>query len=241
MPNVQPEPVAPKNPSASSAPLHLVWDWNGTVLNDFEIILRSTNASFGDHGLPAITADQYRTQIKMPIRSFYAEILGQEPTDEEWEAMDASFHRYYVAFEREARLSDGLPDLFREWAGRGRSQSLLSMYHDDKLVPAVRHHGIAHHFALVQGTRPPRPARKSTHLRDHLDRLGLDPARVVLIGDSPDDAHAAQSVGAHAILYSGGFAAVQSLRSAGAPIVDDLAAAVAMIDEVLAADAQAGA
>ena len=216
-------------------PLHLVWDWNGTVLNDFEIILRSTNDSFGDHGLPPITADQYRTQIKMPIRAFYADILGHEPTDEEWEAMDATFHKYYVAYEREARLSDGLPDLFRHWAGRGRSQSLLSMYHDDKLVPVVRHHGISHHFALVQGTRPPRPARKAEHLADHLRQLRLDPARVVLIGDSPDDANAAFSVGARVILYGGGFAAAAALQATGAPIADTLDAAVAMIDE-LAAD-----
>ncbi|MFL6114698.1 MAG: HAD family hydrolase [Catenulispora sp.] len=214
--------------------VHLVWDWNGTVLNDFEIILRSTNDSFGDHGLPPITADQYRTQIKMPIRAFYADILGRDPTDEEWEALDASFHRYYVAYERQARLSDGLPDLFRDWADRGHSQSLLSMYHDDKLVPVVTHHGIAHHFTLVQGTTPPRPARKAEHLQDHLRRLDVDPSQVVLIGDSPDDAYAAQSVGAHAILYSGGFAAAQSLAATGARIADTLIAAVEMIDEVVA-------
>ncbi|NUP46785.1 MAG: HAD family hydrolase [Catenulispora sp.] len=214
--------------------MHLVWDWNGTVLNDFEIILRSTNDSFAAHGLPPITADQYRTQIKMPIRAFYADILGYEPTDEQWEAMDMTFHDYYVAYERQARLSDGLPDLFRDWAGRGRSQSLLSMYHDDKLVPVVRHHGISHHFALVQGTRPPRPARKAEHLADHLGRLRVDPARVVLIGDSPDDAAAAASVGARVILYSGGFAAAASLRATRAPIAATLAEAVALIDELAA-------
>ncbi|WP_344671777.1 HAD family hydrolase [Catenulispora yoronensis] len=217
-------------------PLHLVWDWNGTVLNDFEIILRSTNDSFGDHGLAPITAEQYRTQIKMPIRSFYADILGHEPTDEEWEGLDSTFHKYYVAYERQARLSDGLPDLFRDWAGRGHSQSLLSMYHDDKLVPVVGHHGIAHHFALVQGTTPPRPARKAEHLADHLRRLRMEPSRVVLIGDSPDDAAAARSVGARVILYSGGFAAAASLRATGAPIADSLIAAVAMIEELGAAE-----
>ncbi|NUR58274.1 MAG: HAD family hydrolase [Catenulispora sp.] len=228
-------PNLPKLPEPSrKAPLHLVWDWNGTVLNDFEIILRSTNDSFGDHGVPPITADQYRTQIKMPIRAFYTDILGHAPTDEEWEAMDATFHDYYVAYERQARLSDGLPDLFRAWAGRGHSQSLLSMYHDDKLVPAVAHHGIAHHFALVQGTKQPRPARKAEHLADHLRRLRVDPATVVLIGDSPDDAAAAYSVGARVVLYAGGFAATSSLVATGAPIADTLAAAVAMIEELAA-------
>ena len=141
--------TVPKN----HQPFHLVWDWNGTVLNDFEIILRSTNDSFRDHGLPPITADQYRTQIKMPIRAFYADILGHDPTDEAWEALDATFHKYYVAYEREARLSDGLPDLFSDWSGRGHSQSLLSMYHDDKLVQVVRLGGGEAKFNLTRAPR----------------------------------------------------------------------------------------
>jgi phosphoglycolate phosphatase-like HAD superfamily hydrolase len=216
----------------SNAPLHLVWDWNGTVLNDFAVILRSTNDSFADAGLPPITAEQYRAQIKLPIRSFYADILGRAPSDAEWERLDESFHKYYVRYEREAALSDGLPDLLHDWAARGRTQSLLSMYHDDKLVPVVEHHGLTAFFALVQGTTPPRPPRKGVHLADHLARLGVDPERTVLIGDSPDDAHAAESVGARAVLYSGGFAAAESLRATGAPIAATLAEAVALLDEL---------
>lgn len=211
-------------------PRHLVWDWNGTVLDDFPIILRATNESFREAGLPEITADQYRTQIKMPIRAFYTDILGYEPSDEQWEVLDETFHRHYVQGEKEARLSAGLPTLLQEWADRGRTQSLLSMYHDDKLVPVVRHHGIADYFALVQGTTPPRPPRKGLHLADHLRRLDVDPSTVVLIGDSPDDAHAAESVGARVVLYTGGFTAVPSLRATGAPIVDTLAEAVALIE-----------
>ncbi|MFD0631376.1 HAD family hydrolase [Catenulispora yoronensis] len=89
---------------------------------------------------------------------------------------------------------------------------------------------------MVQGTTPPRPARKAEHLADHLRRLRMEPSRVVLIGDSPDDAAAARSVGARVILYSGGFAAAASLRATGAPIADSLIAAVAMIEELGAAE-----
>jgi phosphoglycolate phosphatase-like HAD superfamily hydrolase len=107
------------------------------------------------------------------------------------------------------------------------------MYHDEKLVPVVEHHGLTPYFELVQGTTPPRPPRKGVHLADHLERLGIsDGSRVVLIGDSPDDAHAAESVGARAVLYSGGFAARAKLTATGAPIADTLAEAVAMIDNL---------
>jgi phosphoglycolate phosphatase-like HAD superfamily hydrolase len=52
--------------------LHLVWDWNGTVLNDFDVSFRSTNSSFRDAGLPEITTATYRALLRSPIRSFYA-------------------------------------------------------------------------------------------------------------------------------------------------------------------------
>ena len=56
-------------------------------------------------------------------------LLGREPSDEEWEFLDHTFHAYYVRYEREARLSAGLPHLLKNWAAKGRTQSLLSMYH----------------------------------------------------------------------------------------------------------------
>jgi len=68
--------------------LHLVWDWNGTVLNDFDVSFRSTNSSFRDAGLPEITTVTYRALLRSPIRSFYAAVLDREPTDEECEFLD---------------------------------------------------------------------------------------------------------------------------------------------------------
>ena len=213
-------------------PLHLVWDWNGTVLNDFDVIMRSTNDSFRDAGMPLITPSQYREQIRMPIRSFYEAILCRDPSDEEWDFLDRTFHQYYVRYDKEAELSGGLPTLFHEWQGAGHTQSLLSMYHHDKLVPAVDHHGLKSHFALVQGTTPPRPDRKGSHLSDHLARLHVDPATAVLIGDSVDDAHAAEQVGARVVLYTGGFGSRDRLRATGAPIVDTLAEALELIEHL---------
>jgi phosphoglycolate phosphatase-like HAD superfamily hydrolase len=213
-------------------PLHLVWDWNGTVLDDFAVIMRSTNDSFRDAGLPEITAERYRSTICLPIRAFYGRILEREPSDEEWEFLDHAFHTYYVQYEKDAGLSAGLPNLFEDWAGTGRTQSLLSMYHDEKLVPVVEHHGLTRYFALVQGTTMPRPERKGVHLADHLERLGIDGSRTVLIGDSPDDAHAAEHVGARAVLYAGGFAARASLAETGAPIADTLQEAIELIERM---------
>jgi len=41
------------------------------------------------------------------IRRFYERILGRNPSDEEWEMLDDSFHGYYVEYEKEAELRRG--------------------------------------------------------------------------------------------------------------------------------------
>jgi phosphoglycolate phosphatase-like HAD superfamily hydrolase len=50
----------------------------------------------------------------------------------------------------------------------------------------------------------------------------------VLIGDSLDDADAAESVGARCVLYTGGFTDPDRLRASGRPVADALTEAVAL-------------
>jgi phosphoglycolate phosphatase-like HAD superfamily hydrolase len=50
----------------------------------------------------------------------------------------------------------------------------------------------------------------------------------VMIGDSIDDADAAESVGGTAVLYTGGFTDPARLRESGRPVADTLVEAVKM-------------
>jgi len=209
---------------AEKRALHLVWDWNGTVLNDFDVSFRSTNSSFRDAGFPEITTATYRALLRSPIRSFYAAVLDRHPSDEECDFLDRTFHAYYLLYEQEAAPSSGLPHLFRQWHGTGNTQSLLSLFPHRKLAPAVERHGLTSYFALVQGATPPYPEQKD--LAGHLVRLKVDPAAAVLIGDLADDAHAAEQAGVKVVLYSGGFGARADLAATGAPVADSLAEAV---------------
>jgi phosphoglycolate phosphatase-like HAD superfamily hydrolase len=121
------------------------------------------------------------------------------------------------------------------WAPR--SQSLLSMYDHDKLIPLVDSFGLAARLARIDG-RPPALdyGPKTKYLAAHLTQLqaaypGLVPARVALVGDCVDDAMAALEVGATAVLYTGGSSSRSNLEAAGLglPVVDSLTAAVELL------------
>ncbi|MFJ6717920.1 MULTISPECIES: HAD family hydrolase [unclassified Streptomyces] len=214
---------------------HLVWDWNGTLLHDVDAVLAATNASFAEFGFDPITLETYRELYVVPVPKFYERLMGRMPTDAEWLVMDETFHRYYWSAADAVGLAAGALELLRDWEGAGATQSLLSLAPHEKLVPLVRTLGIERHFLRVDGRTGPSHTTKAGHLVRHLAALesaGVTAARCVLIGDALDDALAAAHVGARAVLYTGGSHSRRSLESAGVPVVDTLAEAVAIAREM---------
>ncbi|WP_069773242.1 HAD family hydrolase [Streptomyces sp. LUP30] len=215
---------------------HIVWDWNGTLFHDNDAIVGATNAAFVELGLAPIPLEQYRALYCVPVPKFYERLLGRLPTDAEWEVMDGVFHRYYAEHRVRCRLTEGAVELLAGWRSAGHSQSLLSMYGHDELVPLVRGFGIESHFVRVDGRTGPSGGSKAEHMVRHLRELtGVEPARTVVIGDAADDAVAALHVGARAVLYTGGSHSRASLEGVGVPVVDTLGEAVELAGRLAAA------
>ncbi|MFD8566368.1 HAD family hydrolase [Streptomyces sp. NPDC057694] len=209
---------------------HIVWDWNGTLFHDIDAVIHATNAAFGELGLAPITLEKYRALYCVPVPKFYERLMGRLPTEAEWLVMDEVFHRHYARHSVDCRLADGVEPLLAGWQEAGRSQSILSMYGHEELVPLVRQFGIAERFVRVDGRVGPSGGSKAEHMVRHLGALekvaGIAPEQVVVIGDAADDAVAALAAGARAVLYTGGSHGRASLEGVGAPVVDSLAEAV---------------
>ncbi|MGW5566272.1 HAD family hydrolase [Streptomyces tendae] len=214
---------------------HIVWDWNGTLFHDNDAIIGATNAAFAELGLAPITLERYRALYCVPVPKFYERLMGRLPTDAEWAVMDATFQRHYSVHRSRCALADGVTELLAQWRSAGRSQSILSMYGHDELVPLVKGFGIEAHFIRVDGRTGPSGGSKAEHMVRHLAQLelsGVEPARTVVIGDAADDAVAARHVGAGAVLYTGGSHSRSSLEGAGVPVVDTLGEAVAVAERL---------
>ncbi|MFF3504822.1 HAD family hydrolase [Streptomyces sp. NPDC003247] len=214
---------------------HIVWDWNGTLFHDNDAIIGATNAAFVELGLEPITIERYRALYCVPVPKFYERLMGRLPTDAEWELMDDVFHRYYAEHRVRCGLTEGAADLLARWRSEGRSQSLLSMYVHEELVPLVRGFGIEPHFLRVDGRTGPSGGSKAEHMVRHLMALAdVDPEHTVVIGDAADDAVAALHAGARAVLYTGGSHGRASLEEVGVPVVDSLAEAVEVAERIAA-------
>ncbi len=204
--------------------MHLVWDWNGTLLNDVELVVAATNAAFVKVGGTVITVDDHRRRFRRPIIEFYSESLGRELLENEFVEMDEIFHASYRDSMATVTLAPDAIAAMNAWRG---TQSLLSMWFHHELVPTVQRFGLQ--FRRVDGLRDRlQGTYKADHLKNHLVEQGLTGPDVVLIGDSVDDFTAAQAVGARCVLYSGGFTHEESLRACGVPVAHTLMEAVTL-------------
>jgi phosphoglycolate phosphatase-like HAD superfamily hydrolase len=203
---------------------HLVWDWNGTLLDDLALVVTATNASLSSVGGPSVTAEEHRRDFRRPIADYYTHVLGRPVSAAEFVRLDHAFHEAYRAGMVGCALTADALAAIAAWPG---TQSLLSMWFHHELVPTVDLLGLASYLCRVDGLRAVTGGgSKEPHLRTHLAELGIKGEDCVLIGDSVDDAEAAAAVGAGVVLYSGGFTDESRLRATGHPVAGTLADAV---------------
>ncbi len=50
---------------------HVIWDWNGTLIDDIDLCVRSVAAILDAHGMPRVTVEEHRRLFRMPVRDFY--------------------------------------------------------------------------------------------------------------------------------------------------------------------------
>ncbi|MEA2024505.1 MAG: HAD hydrolase-like protein [Actinomycetota bacterium] len=206
--------------------IHVVWDWNGTLVDDLPIVVESVNVALATIGEVPIDEDDYREHFTRPVDQFYVRLLERPISDREWSTLDRVFHEWYgESLDRVPLAADAI-DAIDDVEARGWGQSILSMWWEKDLTSCVERRGLSERMTLIQGNRNDAGGEKAAHLLLHLSELDVDAASVVMIGDSLDDAAAAGVVGTACVLYDGGSHHRSHLEDAGVPVTDTLMMAV---------------
>jgi phosphoglycolate phosphatase-like HAD superfamily hydrolase len=203
---------------------HLVWDWNGTLLNDTDAVVEATNVALISFGGRRVSVAEHRRDFRRPIIDYYSYVLGRRLDHDEFIALEAAYYRAYRERLLNCALADDALDAIHAWPG---TQSLLSMWFHDELVPEITRRGLVDRLARIDGLRAAvGGGHKAEHLVEHLTALEVKGSEAVLIGDSLDDAHAAAEVGAACVLYGNGFTDPAVLAATGLPMAATLVEAV---------------
>lgn len=205
---------------------HVVWDWNGTLLDDFGLTAEIATRTLAQLGASGITGDDIRRHFRRPFSDFYASLLGRPVSAREFSLIRERYETEYDAAVLGAPLQADAGAALDYAAARG-TQSLLSMAPDPQLQQLVDHHRIRERFLRVEGSpTTSSDGNKAGRLHDHLYAIGAEAARTVVIGDTVDDHEAAQASGARSVLVTTGSTSRASLERTGAPVVDTIFEAI---------------
>ena len=72
--------------------LHIVWDWNGTSIDDLEVVVGALNVGTSKFGVAPIDEDRYRDHFTRPVRAFHDSLFGRPVSDMDCAYLNKTFH-----------------------------------------------------------------------------------------------------------------------------------------------------
>jgi phosphoglycolate phosphatase len=207
------------HPSTSGiAGATVVFDLDGTMIHTAPDLIRATNHVMAESGLPPAPAEIITPAVSGGARAMIAAALhhaGQTPDRVEMAPLLDMFSQFYIAnIAEESHPFPGLIDALDYFAAARVFLGVCTNKRQANADLLLRTLKLDGYFGAVLGAdalavRKPHP----DHVLTTIARLGGDPARAVMVGDSAPDIEAARAAGIAAIAVTHGYsdAPVESL------------------------------
>ena len=201
---------------------YILWDWNGTLLDDTEAALATLNEMIAVRGGQPIGMEFYRDHFAFPVRPFYDKIGIVAHNEDEWNGIA---HEYHEVYGRQPKKLNPLAVTALEMAKEaGCRQSIVSALRQDLLEADMARNGVTKYFERICGSDNLDGASKLERARVLLRTLSEtvpSDTHFVLIGDALHDKEVADALGIDCILCAQGSHAAWRLRAV-APTGDTL-------------------
>ncbi|MEM7391982.1 MAG: HAD family hydrolase [Verrucomicrobiota bacterium] len=198
---------------------HIIWDWNGTLLNDAWLNLDVMNGLLRDRNMPTMSVERYMAVFDFPVIDYYRR-LGFDFEVEPFEKVGTEFIVEYERRRHECELQDGARSLLDRIREAGLQQSILSAYQHNTLEEMLREHGIMELFDHVMGLGDHYAASKLALGHELMKEVQAEPHECLLIGDTAHDHEVATAIGADCLLIPSGNHSKERLEECGGRVVD---------------------
>ena len=210
---------------------HVIWDWNGTLLDDAQACVDAINLLLARRKMPTISRDQYLAVFDFPIRDYYLKV-GFDFARDDWDALTEEYHAIYADLSRTSPLRPHARRILDGLRGRGCGLSILSACESVMLKRMMEERGILDRFAHVYGRDDFQAHSKVDLGRTLLADTGITPESALLVGDTTHDFEVAQALGVRCLLMTGGHQSEARLRRCGCPVVHTLREVVEWLESV---------
>lgn len=199
---------------------HIIWDFNGTLLDDTALCVKVMNKTLAKRNMPLIDEEAYRDMFCFPVVDYYKK-LGFTFKDESFEKVGMEFIDNYEKEKLSCSLNSNILEMLTYLKEQGLSQSILSAYHTDSLNSFTRHLGINNFFDDIIGLDNHYATSKVGLGLEWIKDNRIDSKKVLMIGDTIHDAEVAAAMGIDIVLYPHGHQSKKILKASGTKILED--------------------
>lgn len=197
----------------------IVFDWNGTLLDDANAVLQTINAILSRFSRAAVDMHTFREEFELPLSVLLRNLNMSEDEIELVHSNDSAiFHDTYEFLASGAALRKGVRNVLLTARQQAIQTLILSNHIVEPIRAQVRRHGIESHvtdiLAFESRATQFRSMSKEDRLRQYMLINDLFPDRTVVIGDMPVETEIARNLGLISVSIVGGFASEARLRAA---------------------------
>ncbi len=199
----------------------IVWDWNGTLLDDAGYCVDCINVLLKKRGLPVVDTATYKDIFTFPVIEYYKSV-GFDLDAEGFEKPAMEFISLYYQNFNKTKLFPCVKEVLEHFKTHGYKQVVLSAMEHESLVKTLKNKGILSFFDEVTGVGDHYGSSKEQTGRQLMKNMKVSSDEVVIIGDTLHDKQVADALGVDLILVSTGHNSKQRLLSAHAVVIDQL-------------------
>jgi phosphoglycolate phosphatase len=200
---------------------HIIWDWNGTLLNDTELSHNIINGVLKSKNLKTLSLADYRHIFDFPVKKYYAK-AGFNFSQYSFEEVGKEWMDEYEIRKGETDLFDGTYDVLDYMSSLGIGQSILSAYSLETLIEMINDHWLTKYFEHITGLDHIYATSKLVIGRELIKKIDVPLQKIVLIGDTIHDHEVASELGIQCILIANGHQSRERLLLSGFPVLNDI-------------------
>jgi len=199
----------------------IIWDWNGTLLNDVDICISCMNVLLSKRDIKIIDRKKYIEIFTFPVKNYY-ENAGFDFSKEDFEVPAMEFIKLYHDSLPLAKLHPCANDVLEQFKTMGLKQFVLSAMEHTSLLKSLKDNGIYNYFEHINGIDNHYAHSKLEIGKDLLKKIGFAPDEILLIGDTLHDKDVAEGLGVNFVLVANGHQSKERLLKETPLVVDEL-------------------
>ncbi len=207
---------------------HVIWDWNGTLLDDVDHAVSALNLLLDARAMPRLDRDRYREHFGFPVRNFY-EHLGFDFGREDFVTVSESFIAHYKRAAETAQVHAEVRSTMSALATAGIAQSVVSAMELTMLRGMLHSHALDQHLTHIRGLDHLHATSKVALGVELMNTLGAPASETLFVGDTLHDLETANAMGCQCLLFVHGHQTKARLAAGGAQLIDALSEVVELV------------